>query len=173
MPVERYLLLAAVAAWAAVLSWKDCRTRRLPNAWTLGGAAVALVFRLGYGGLPAFVDGFAAAAVSGGFLLLPFLLRGAGGGDVKMLFAAGAVAGWARVFPLLWATSLAGVVFGAALLALGALDGARLAYCARCLFDWRFDRRAAAAALPSRDAARYRIPFSVPIAVGLLAALVW
>ena len=173
MSVEHYLLLAAVAAWATVLSWKDCRTRRLPNAWTLGGTAVALVFRLGYGGLPSFVDGFAAAAAAGAFLLVPFLLRGAGGGDVKMLVAAGAIAGWSRVFHLLWATSLTGVVFGATLLALGALDGARLTYYVRCLCDWRFDRHTAAAALPPKDAARYRIPFSVPIAVGLLVALLW
>lgn len=173
MSVEYYLLLVSVAAWAALLSWKDCRTRRLPNVWTLGGAAVALIFRLGYGGVPSFVNGFAAAAAAGAFLLVPFLLHGAGGGDVKMLFAAGAIVGWARVFPLLWATSLAGVVFGAALLVLGTLDGARLVYCVRCLCDWRFDRHAAIAALPPKDAARYRIPFSVPIAVGLLVALLW
>lgn len=173
MSIAHYVLLTVVGVWATVLSWEDCRARRLPNVWTLGGAAVALVFRLGYGGVPAFVDGFAAAAVAGAFLLLPFLLRGAGGGDVKMLFAAGAIAGWSRVFSLLWATSLAGVVFGAVLLAIGALDGARLTYCVRCLCDWRFDRRAAAATLPPKDAARYRIPFSVPIAVGLLVALLW
>jgi len=169
--VERCLLLATVAVWAAVLSWEDCRTRRLPNLWTVGGAAVALVFRLGYGGLPCLLDGFAAAAVCGAFLLPPFLMRGAGGGDVKMLFAAGAIVGWDRVFRLLWATSLAGVVFGIVLLAVGALDGARLVYGLRCLFDWRFDRKAAAAALPPKDDARARIPFSVPIAVGVLVAL--
>ena len=90
-----------------------------------------------------------------------------------MLFAAGAIVGWSRFFPLLWATSLAGVAFGAALLALGALDGARLAYCARCLCDWRFDRHAAATTLAPKDATRYRIPFSVPIAMGLLVALLW
>jgi len=169
--VERYLLLTVVTVWAVVLSWKDCRTRRLPNLWTVGGAAAALVFRLGYGGLSCLLDGFAAAAVCGAFLLLPFLLRGAGGGDVKMLFAAGAIVGWARVFRLLWATSLAGIVFGVVLLAVGALDGARLVYGLRCLFDWRFDRKVAAAALPPKDDGRVRIPFSVPIAVGLLAAL--
>ncbi len=165
--------LAAVAAWAACLSWKDLRTRRLPNAWTLGGAAAALTFRFGYGGWPCLLDGFAAAAAAGAFLLLPFLMRGAGGGDVKMLFAAGAVAGWSRVFVLLWATSLAGVVTGLALLALGRLDGARLAHYARCAWDWRYDRAAGAAALPPKESASHRVPFSLPIAVGLLVALVW
>ena len=165
--------LAGAVVWAACLSWQDCRTRRLPNVWTVGGAAAALVFRLGYGGWPYAVDGFAAAAVAGAFLLVPFLLKGAGGGDVKMLFAAGAVVGWARLFTLLWATSLAGVAMAAGMLLLGRLEGARLTHALRCAFDWRYDRQAGAAALPPKDAARYRVPFSVPIAVGLLVALVW
>jgi prepilin peptidase CpaA len=173
MLAEQHLMWAAVAVWAAVLSWKDCRTRRLPNAWTLGGAAAALVFRWGYGGFPLFLDGFAAAAVGGAFLLVPFLMRGAGGGDVKMLFAAGAVAGWGRLLPMLWVTSLAGVVMGLVMLAFGRLDGARLRHFARCAVDWRYDRAAGAAALPPKESARYRVPFSVPIAVGLIVALVW
>ena len=73
----------------------------------------------------------------------------------------------------MWVTSLAGLAMGLAMLALGQLDGARLAHYLRCAFDWRYDRAAAAAALPPKDSPRYRIPFSVPIAVGLAVALVW
>ncbi len=171
MSPERMVAALAVMGWAGFLSWSDCRTRRLPNAWTLGGAAAALVFRLGYGGVPLLVDGFAAACVAGGFLLVPFLLRGAGGGDVKMLFAAGAVVGWGGLFTLLWTTSLAGVVMAVVMLAAGELDPARLKHSARCAFDWRYDRAAGAAALPPKDSARFRVPFSVPIAAGLLAAI--
>ena len=40
-------------------------------------------------------------------------------------------------------------------------------------FDWRYDRPAGAAALPPKESAQVRIPFSVPIAVGLIVALVW
>jgi len=173
MSLAAFLLWVVCMAWAGVLSWSDCRTRRLSNAWTLGGAAVALVFRLAYGGWPCFVDGFAAGAGAGAFLLVPFLLRGAGGGDVKMLFAAGAMVGWGRLFMLLWATSLAGVVMGLAMLALGQLDGARLKHVVRCAVDWRYDRKAGAAVLPPKDSAQFRIPFSVPISVGLLVALAW
>ena len=162
---------AAVAVWCIACCGWDIRRRVVPNRLTLAGAAVALAARLGYGGWPLLVDGFAAAAVAGFFLLIPFLLRGAGGGDVKMLFAAGAVVGWQGVLPMLWVTSLAGLVMGVAMLALGRLDGARLKHLARCAVDWRYDRRAGALALPPREDARSRIPFSVPIAVGLLAVL--
>lgn len=167
------LLMVAVVAWLVYLCQADYRTRRLPNWATLGGAAVALVFRFGYGGLSLAIDGFAAACVAGAMLLIPFLMRGAGGGDVKMLFAAGAVAGWARLPVLLWTTSAAGVAMGVIMLLAGQLDATRLRHVFRSLWDWRYDRPAGAATLPPRDAARARIPFSIPIAAGLLVALVW
>jgi Flp pilus assembly protein protease CpaA len=117
------------------------------------------------------VDGFAAACIAGVFLLIPFLLRGAGGGDVKMLFAAGAVVGWGGLFELLWITSLAGLVMAVVMLLAGELDPSRIKHYLRCLWDWHYDRAAGAAVLPPKDGLRFRVPFSVPIAIGLLAAL--
>jgi len=133
---------------------------------------LALVVRLGLGGWPLFLDGVAAAAGAGAFLLVPFLLHGAGGGDVKMMFAAGAITGWSALLPLLWYTSLAGVVFGLLMLTAGRLDGARLKHLVRSVFDWRYDRKAAAVGLPPKDSERVRIPFSIPIAIGMAVALV-
>ena len=159
--------------WAGILTWSDFRTRRLPNWLTVGGVAAALVVRLAFGGMHSCVDGFAAAAVAGAVLLLPFLMNGAGGGDVKMLAAAGAVAGWGKLFMLLWVTSLAGVVTGVVMLLIGRLDGARVKHALRSLFDWRYDRAAGAAALPPKEAVSGRVPFSLPIAIGLVTALIW
>jgi len=159
--------------WGGVLSWVDCRERRLPNWLTLGGAAVALTGRIGYGGLPLFLDGFAAAAAAGLFLLIPFLLRGAGGGDVKMLFAAGAIAGWSRLLMMLWFTSLAGIVLGVVMILARRLDTRRLKHYARCLFDWRYDRKAGAESLPPRESEKARIPFSIPIVAGLVIAMLF
>jgi len=163
------ILVATV--WGVVLSYLDCRERRLPNWLTVGGAAVALIWRLGYGGIPLFVDGFAAAAAGGAFLLIPFLMRGAGGGDVKMLFAAGAVVGWGGILLMLWITSLVGVVVGVFMLLFGRLDGSRLKHYLRCTFDWRYDRKAGRATLPPKESERVRVPFSIPITVGMLWAL--
>lgn len=157
--------------WSAWLVRSDWRERRLPNGLTLGAAAVAFAWRIGYGGWPLFLDGFAAAGVAGAFLLLPFLLRGAGAGDVKMLFAAGAIAGWERLLPMLAVMSVLGIVLTVAMLAAGLVDGARLRHWARSLWDWRYDRAAGAAALPPRDNERVRVPFSLPVAGGLLVVL--
>lgn len=153
------------------MSWMDCRERRLPNWLTLGAAAVALTWRLGYGGTDMFLRGFTGAAAAGLFLIIPFMMRGAGGGDVKMLFGAGAIVGWGRILAMLWLTSFAGVVVGIAMLLAGKLDGARLRHCVRSLFDWRYDRRAGAAGLPPKDSERVRIPFSIPITFGMVAVM--
>ncbi len=169
----QFVLLLTVLVWAGYLSWTDWRTRLLPNWLTVGGAVVALVFRLALGGWNSFIDGFAAAAVAGAVLLIPFLMKGAGGGDVKMLFAAGAITGSGKLFMLLWTTSLAGVVMGVIMLLCGQLEGARMRHLVRSLFDWRYDRAAGAATLPPKDSVRARIPFSLPITVGLLVALMW
>lgn len=160
-----------VVGWAAFLSWHDYRSRRLPNWLTLGGSLAALTFRFGYGGIPCFVDGFAAACVAGAFLILPFLARGAGGGDVKMLFAAGAIVGWAGVLRLLLYTSFAGLALALVMLAMGRLEGARLRHYVLCLCDWRYDRKAGAAVLPPKDSDKVRIPFSIAISIGMLAAM--
>ena len=160
-----------VGAWALTLSVFDLRYRLLPNYLTLGGAAAALVIRWFTGGETALLDGAAAGAVAGSFLLLPFLMRGAGGGDVKMLFAAGAIAGWSRLLFLLWYMSLAGLVLAVVMLALKQVEGARLKHYARCAVDWRYDRKAGAAALPPKESAKARVPFALAISVGLLLAL--
>jgi Flp pilus assembly protein protease CpaA len=109
--------------------------------------------------------------VAGAFLLLPFLMHGAGGGDVKMLFAAGTMVGWSRVIYLLWYMSLAGLVLAVVMVLFGWADGARLKHYARCLVDWRYDRKIGAAVLPPKESDRTRMPFSIAISVGLLMAL--
>ena len=157
--------------WAAGLSAYDVRHRVLPNWLTLGGAGLGLLVRGWAGGWNGFTDGLAAGAVAGVFLLVPFLMRGAGGGDVKMLFAAGTMAGWSRVIYLLWFMSLAGLVLALAMLVFGQADGARLKHYARCLLDWRYDRKAGTASLPSRESRHGRVPFGVAIGAGLVLAL--
>lgn len=71
---------------AAAATWFDLRERRIPN-WLTVPAMIAGVALNGW-------DGLFGALLGAAFYLPGFLLRMAGGGDVKLLAAVGALAGW-------------------------------------------------------------------------------
>ena len=171
-PEWTILRAALVVPWLTVLVVKDLRTRRLPNAWTLGGLAGALVLDFGWGGVPLLLSGLEAAGVCVLFLILPFLVRAAGAGDLKMLAAAGAVVGMDEVLLLLLSVSFAGFFVALAMLLTRRVGLPRLKHAFRTLFDWRYDRKAGRAALPPKEDEGNRIPFGLAIAIGTLATLV-
>lgn len=164
-------IIVALTPWLAILCYYDCRFRRLPNVLTLGMALVALAWRLGEGGGASALSGFAGGLLCGLFLLLPFYLRGAGGGDVKMLFAVGCAIGLSRCALVLLLTSLAGVLLAIIMLLCGMADAKRLRHCLRSIFDWRYDRKAGRENLPPKNDEKSRVPFGVAIAAGTWLAL--
>lgn len=159
--------------YLAILCYMDCRYRRLPNVMTLGGALVALAARYGAGGIACGNAGVLGGIACGLFLLLPFAMRAAGGGDVKMLAAVGCALGIGRVVETLLFTSVAGLLLMGVFLLFGNSDASRLRHLLRSMFDWRYDRKAGRAALPPKDSERCRVPFGVAIAVGAWSALLW
>lgn len=86
----RWFGVAAVLVWAAALSVTDLRCHRLPNALTLGGAAVLLAGAAVCGrGLPALVGG---VALSTQYLIVHLAAPAAmGAGDVKLALGLGAL----------------------------------------------------------------------------------
>ena len=155
-----------ITIWLVVLGWYDCCYRRLPNYLTLGGAAVFLVIRLAFGGPGSMLNGLLGGAVGGAFLLLPFLMRGAGAGDVKMFFAVGLLAGYPVIFGIMLLTSVFGVLLGIVMLATGKADGARLKHWFYCCTRINYDRKEAARHLPEKKDEAVRIPFGAAIAAG-------
>lgn len=68
----------------------DLRSRQIPNGLSLGGIALGLILNFTLHGTPGGSDAL-LGALTGGLLLLPlWLLRGLGGGDVKLMAAVGA-----------------------------------------------------------------------------------
>ena len=174
MSLDASLVLRAalLTPGLAYLCVSDVRRRTLPNAWTLGGLAAGLALAAGLGGVPGFLDSLAAAGCGILFLILPFLLRAAGAGDVKMLAACAAFVGMRQVPFFLLAVSFAGLFVAIAMILMRQVSAARLKHAFRTLFDWRYDRKAGAAAIPKRDDERARVPFGVAIAIGTWATLV-
>jgi len=158
-------------AWAIALARSDWRTRTLPNVWTFGGAAVALALAFGRGipyGCLTLLTGFFCFL----FLLLPYLVRAAGPGDIKMMAAAGLFAGPGRAIDLMLSVSVCGLVLALAMLAFKLVDASRLKHFLKCCFDFTYDRKAGRAALPPRSTEACRVPFGVAIAAGLVWVLV-
>ncbi len=98
-------------ALTSVAAYFDLKTRRIPNWLTLGGCVAGLAANTavaGFGGLRA-----SALGLGIGFVLyFPLWLLGArGAGDVKLLAAAGAVAGPANTAALFLLAAVLGGVF--------------------------------------------------------------
>jgi prepilin peptidase CpaA len=161
----------ALLAYAALAAWWDVRVRRIPNRLSAAAFVAALAVAPGDGGI-----GLGAAlgglAVGASLLLVPFAAGAVGGGDVKFAAVAGAFLGpGLALYALAIGTSLGLVLALAAAARAGraveSLRGAaRLAWLT-----------AATATLPpapaepggARPAA---IPYVVPLAAGVAAALV-
>ena len=152
------------------VAYGDWRHRVVPNALTYGGILLAAALQFGVGvdcGIGSLVTGLFSAF----FIFLPFLCRAAGAADVKLMFAAGVFAGPGRTFPLLAAVSVVGLALVAVMIFMKAANPARLKHYFRSVFDFRYDRKAGAAALPPKDDEKSRVPFGVAIGLGLLIVL--
>ena len=169
-----FLILTALATvWLAALAWSDCKYRKLPNYLTLPGVVVFPVvyyFHWGWQGVGMSLLG---GLIGGLFLLIPYLLRGAGAGDVKMLLAVGCLSGYPGVFTTLIATSVAGLILGAVMVAASKTDASRIRHWFRCCTDMRYDRKAGREALPELVKKKVRIPYGVAIAAGMLFSLLF
>jgi prepilin peptidase CpaA len=134
---------------------------------TLGGAAVALIFQLATHGLA----GLAWSASGWGIglaLFLPFfVLRGIGGGDVKLLAALGAWLGPSLTVWLAFWSAIAGGVF--ALVVSLRRGYARQAFTNvwGMLNYWRVMGMRPHPAVTLESGAGPRLPYSLPIAAGL------
>ena len=102
------LLLAGLLGTVGIASVTDLRSRRIPNAVSMGG----LLFALGLRALPGetgLATGLAAAGLGLAFALPFFLAGGLGGGDVKLMAAVAAFLGVDRLVMGLLVMALTGV----------------------------------------------------------------
>jgi prepilin peptidase CpaA len=162
------IMTAAFTGVMVIAGILDLHSRRIPNALTVTGVATALALRapMGWEALGDGLLGLGLALV----LTIPFfLVKALGGGDVKLLAAAGAFMGPRE---LVGACLLIGVLGGLLALAEAVRRGAlrtvliNVAYMAIRWFSPL--RRELTPTLTSPEA--MAIPYGVPIAIG---AVVW
>jgi prepilin peptidase CpaA len=149
----------------------DLRTRRVPNALTFGAALAAAAYFLVTGGIAGLGQAVGGWAV-GLLLFLPlFALGGLGGGDVKLLAALGAWMGpTAALWVGLWAAVAGGPLALIVAVSAGYLRKAFSNVWSLLLF-WRISGLRPHPTLNLSNAGAPRLPYAVPIAVGLLVTL--
>jgi prepilin peptidase CpaA len=162
-----WLIFAFATVWLAALAYCDCKWRRLPNELTLPGLVIFPVLWFFISGVPGVLSSLLGLLIGGLFLLVPYLLRGAGAGDVKMLASVGALSAYPGIFMTLVITSAFGLILGVVMIVAGKTDGARVIHYLRCCFDWNYDRVTGAAHLPDKKREKVRIPYGLAIAVGM------
>jgi prepilin peptidase CpaA len=111
---------AAVLVVAAVACAWDLRTRRIPNALTMGATAAAVLFHGFTGGIEGGLLSLAGWLVGVAVLFAPYALGGMGAGDVKLLGALGA---WLGPAGAAWLALYTGVAGGAIALVVAAVSG--------------------------------------------------
>ena len=105
IPILKFALAAAVSIAIVTV---DIRRREIPNTlsaavWLIGISAAFMS-----GGWAGLADGLSGAALAFAVFLIPYLLGGMGGGDVKLMAGFGALTGMQGVLPALILVSVAG-----------------------------------------------------------------
>lgn len=90
-----------------------------------------------------------------------------------MLFACGALAGFRLCVAELLFVSVIGLVVAVFMMLARRVSLARLRHGLRCVFDWRYDRRAGRVGLPPVSDERVRVPFGIAIALGTAVTLAY
>jgi prepilin peptidase CpaA len=161
----------AVLSLAVAASASDLRRRRIPNVLTFGAAAGALGYHLAAGGMGGLVHSTLGWLVGALVFIMPFALRGIGGGDIKLLGALGA---WLGPADALWLALYTGVAGGVAALAVSAVNGClrHSLRNIRLLVDhWQVAGLSAAAGITLDTSTGPRLPYALSILIGTLVTL--
>jgi len=157
--------LGVLALMLSVAVYVELRENRIPNWLTFSGMAVGLL--LGYlRSTPVFLSCLGGLAIGFGFLFIFYVFGGLGGGDVKLMGAAGALMGADLVKPALFYTAVLGAFLAIVMVVWRRDFWNRLAAGFRRLAFWR--RAAVTEAVPSAPIA---VPYGLAIAAGCLLAL--
>ncbi len=158
-------------ALAVVACMLDVRTRRIPNALTLGGAVGACVYALAFHGVRGLAMSLAGWAAGLAIFLPFFLLRGLGAGDVKLMACLGA---WLGPGLAVWSALYAALAGGVLALVVALASGYFRRMLENAYLLLAHFRVAGVRPHPELRLDRGkgpRLPYAVPIAVGTVAAM--
>lgn len=184
MPSPDILCTLALAAWLAVAVWFDLRQRRVPNMLVANGIVWGMalqtlaphgggLFEFWWGGIGAWQALLGLGAGLAMFMPL-YLLRAIGAGDVKLLAMVGVWLGPQLLLGAALMTLLAGGVL-AVVVMLASRSSRQVLTNVRVMLTTTLVGVQAGklAPLDAPPPGSVRLPYALPIAVGVLAQVVW
>jgi prepilin peptidase CpaA len=145
--------------------------RRIPNLLTFGAAATGLIYHFISGGVGAFGHSAAGWLVGALVFVVPFALRGLGGGDVKLLAALGA---WIGPGDAVWLALYTGIAGGAMAIVVALANG----YLRRAfdniwmlLCHWRVAGLSALPELTLGGSSAPKLAYAMPILAGMVGVI--
>jgi prepilin peptidase CpaA len=166
MPVTFAIALAVCAVACAT----DLAARRIPNILTVGSALAGVAYHAvdsgASGAATALLGWLAGIAV----FFVPFVLRGMGGGDVKLMGALGA---WLGAAGVVWVALYTGVAGGVLALAVAAYRGylrQALDNVSLLLMHWRVAGPRRLDEITLEHSRGPKLAYAIPIFVGTLVA---
>ncbi len=157
--------LLGLALMLTIAVFTELKAGRIPNWLTLSGMSLGLL--LGYlNGKVIFLSSVGGLAIGFGFMLIFYLFKGAGGGDVKLMGAVGALMGVNLIKPTLFYTTFIGA-FLAVMMVIWRRDfWLRMTQGCQRLRFWRKANPEKTIPLPA-----VTMPYGIAIATGCVLAL--
>lgn len=153
-----------------IAGYYDIRWRRIPNWLILSGLITGFVLQGASGGFSALANALQGWMLGMALLIIPFLLRGMGAGDVKLLGMVGALQGWVFVVnTFLWMAVWGGIMAIIALLASGKIQILVLQLAASHYPPWQVKL----AVMKSKvSPGKTAIPYGVAIGLGVISSMI-
>lgn len=166
-------LVISLALLVLLAAASDIRTRRIPNPLTVTGAIAGFILNAALHGIPGARSSLLGLALGAAIFLPLFLLRGRGGGDVKLMAAAGAIAGPSNTFLIFVLTAVTGGILALVLLLWKGGLSTVLRNCAFILYELAHLRAPyhRHPELTLENSTTPKLPYAVPIALGSLLFL--
>lgn len=154
---------AGILVFVAIAIYTDLKSRRIPNEITVTSLVIALIVQTVIGGTAGLLTALGGFAVGFGILFLLWLTGGGGGGDVKLMGAAGA---WVGPLPILM------IFIGSALFAIGCT----MALMVRQQFSSPAQAMAASssddsAATGQKNVLKQSVPYAVPMGMATICVV--
>ncbi len=169
---SQFVFPAAATACALLGAAFDIKSRRIPNFITGPAILAGLLLHLSLEGWHGLFNSLSAGLLCGMIFLIFYLAGGMGAGDVKLITAAGCLAGFANVGYLLILTSIAGGVMGILVALLRGKLKSTLENVRMLFTHHRYQGLNPHPELNVRNNATIRLPYGVAIAAGCCLTLI-